>query len=93
MPFFFVLSLYARVPWESQTGEGHVEGAGGLPDAGQLPKPHLIGEALEENCEPCLLEAHPSIFFSRLPNNCITYLGAEALLQVRERNDSILEVW
>ncbi|KAI5935180.1 Nucleotide-binding oligomerization domain-containing protein 2 [Manis javanica] len=39
------------------------------------------------------LGGHQSLTWLRLPNNCITYLGAEALLQVRERNDSILEVW
>lgn len=43
--------------------------------------------------EPSILEAHPSIFFSRLSDNSITYFGAEALLRALERNDTILEVW
>lgn len=43
--------------------------------------------------EPSILEAHPSVFLSRLSNNYITYLGAEALLWALERNDTILEVW
>lgn len=43
--------------------------------------------------EPSILEAHLSVFLSRLSNNCVTYLGAEALLWALERNDTILEVW
>ncbi|KAI5274999.1 Nucleotide-Binding Oligomerization Domain-Containing Protein 2 [Manis pentadactyla] len=39
------------------------------------------------------LKRNSSLKVLKLSNNCITYLGAEALLQVHERNDSILEVW
>lgn len=38
-------------------------------------------------------EAHHSVFLSRLSNNRVTCLGAEALLKALERNDTILEVW
>lgn len=38
-------------------------------------------------------EAHHPTFFSRLSNNCITFVGAEALLQALASNDTILEVW
>lgn len=39
------------------------------------------------------LRRNSSLKVLKLSNNCITYLGAEALLQALERNDTILEVW
>lgn len=38
-------------------------------------------------------EAQCSFFLSRLSNNRITCLGAEALLKALESNNTILEVW
>lgn len=54
------------------------------------PKPPLTGQAQEGGRASLKLTPHLP---PRLSNNCVTYAGAEALLQALERNDTILEVW
>lgn len=65
-------------------------GAGGLQQAGQLPRPPLAGQAQEGEST---LGAHHCASLSRLSDNHVTSLGAQALLQALERNNTILEVW